>query len=222
MGETDRIGCGARQERLEEPREHESRAVRLVHDGSCGPGPLVSTPADLNLTLPDPLPCHPACLPEADLLASVAESRYRASGPGGQHRNKVETGVRLLHRPSGIRGEANERRSLAQNRSMALRRLRLRLALDLRVEKVEAYAPSALWLARTGGPRLAVNPKHADVPALLAEALDVLAAVDDELAEAASLLGVTGSRLLRVLKLEPAALAGLNAKRQKTGRKIYR
>jgi len=191
------------------------------------PEPLVSALADLNLTVPDPTPCHPACLPEADLLASVDETRYRASGPGGQHRNKVETGVRLIHRPSGLRGEANERRSLAQNRSMALRRLRLRLALDHRLDvarraDVATYVPPALWVARTGGARLAVNPKHADVPALLAEALDVLAVVDDELSEAASLLGVTGSRLLRVLKLEPAALAGVNARRHRTGRKAYR
>jgi hypothetical protein len=176
---------------------------------------------------------HPACLPEATLLAAVDESRYRASGPGGQHRNKVETGVRLVHRPTGIRAEANERRSQAQNRSMALRRLRLRLALDHRTslrlapgarsgEDPPRYVPTALWVARTGGAQLAVNPEHADVPALVAEALDVLGAVDDEVTMAAACLGVGSSRLLRVLKLEPAALAALNARRQKTGRSVYR
>ena len=47
----------------------------------------------------------------------------KAGGPGGQHRNKRETGVRLLHPPSGLVVEAVERRSQAQNREVAFERL---------------------------------------------------------------------------------------------------
>lgn len=57
-------------------------------------------------------------------LASECEVTFiRASGPGGQHRNRRETGVRLVHGPSGLVVEATERRSQTQNRSIALDRL---------------------------------------------------------------------------------------------------
>jgi len=52
---------------------------------------------------------------------------FIASGPGGQHRNKVETGVRLTHRPSGISVTATERRSQHANREVAYERMAARL-----------------------------------------------------------------------------------------------
>ncbi len=52
---------------------------------------------------------------------------FVASGPGGQHRNKTESGVRLVHRPTGVVVTATERRSQHENRSHALERLRAKL-----------------------------------------------------------------------------------------------
>jgi ribosome-associated protein len=75
----------------------------------------------------------------------VAESTVeyvRAGGPGGQHRNKRETGIRLVHLPSGLIIMATERRSRAQNESLAFERLRERLA-DLN------YVPEARIPTRT-------------------------------------------------------------------------
>lgn len=66
--------------------------------------------------------------PEAALLAECDEEFFTAGGPGGQHRNKTESGVRLTHRPTAVTVSATERRSQSQNRGEALKRLRERLA----------------------------------------------------------------------------------------------
>jgi protein subunit release factor B len=57
---------------------------------------------------------------------------FIASGPGGQHRNKVETGVRLVHQPSGLMVMATERRSQYANREMAFERMAERLEVAQR------------------------------------------------------------------------------------------
>jgi len=69
-----------------------------------------------------------AALPGPALLAECVEEFFIASGPGGQHRNKTESGVRLTHGPTGVTVSATERRSQSQNRGEALDRLRQRLA----------------------------------------------------------------------------------------------
>ncbi len=66
-------------------------------------------------------------LPGEALAAECDEEFFVAGGPGGQHRNKTASGVRLLHRPTGILVTATERRSQAQNRAAAHVRLRERL-----------------------------------------------------------------------------------------------
>ncbi len=72
---------------------------------------------------------------EAALAADCEETFFVGGGPGGQHRNKTASGVRLLHRPTGVVVSATERRSQAQNRSTALERLRARLTLLAREPK---------------------------------------------------------------------------------------
>ena len=47
----------------------------------------------------------------------------RDSGPGGQHRNKRYTGVRLVHEPSGLVVMATERRSQSMNKELAFERM---------------------------------------------------------------------------------------------------
>jgi hypothetical protein len=153
---------------------------------------------------------HPAAVSAEQLLAECHVRRLRRSGPGGQHRNKVETAINLQHLPTGVRAEASERRSQAQNQSQALIRLRVNLALEIRRACGPDYAPSPLWQARCGGRVLALSAAHDDFPALLAEALDVLAALEFEPKPAAAVLRCSPSQLIRLLKLDPRALALVN------------
>src|SRR6478672_6053934 len=88
---------------------------------------------------------HPAVLPLPQLLKQCTVHRTRRSGPGGQHRNKVETAVVVEHQPTYITAQAGERRSQEENRQVALFRLRLALALEVRSPVAFPYAPSELW-----------------------------------------------------------------------------
>lgn len=163
---------------------------------------------------------HPAALPADALLAECEETAVRRSGPGGQHRNKVETGVVLRHRPTGVAAEASERRSRAENRAVAVRRLRMRLAIEHR--EPPAAAPSAAWCGRRRDRRLVVAADHEDLPALVAEALDAIAAAGLAMPAAAARLGVSATQLVRLLGRDPAALVALNRLRAAAGRSPLR
>ena len=69
------------------------------------------------------------------LQKEVEVFTFRGSGPGGQHRNKVESGVRLVHIPTGIRVVANDHRQQGRNRELAFRRLREKLIQASRPQK---------------------------------------------------------------------------------------
>lgn len=153
---------------------------------------------------------HPAESTPEQLWTECQVRRLRRSGPGGQYRNKVETAISLHHLPTGVRAEANERSSQSQNRSAALFRLRVNLALEIRRSCGEDYTRSPLWQSRSGGGMLKVSPSHEDFPALLAEALDVLANCGAEPKPSAVALGCTPSQLVRFLKLDKRALALVN------------
>ena len=160
---------------------------------------------------------HPAELPIPDLLQQCDVVRTKRSGPGGQHRNKVETAIVLTHRPTGLKAEASERRSQAQNLEVAADRMRRTLAVGLRNYRPPESSPSEQWRSRLKGTRIEISGEHTDFPALLAESIDLLAQADWNVPELAPQLGTTLSQLVKFWKKEPAALLRVNAERAQRG-----
>ena len=157
---------------------------------------------------------HPSALADDELLAGVSSARSRSGGPGGQHRNKVETHVTLTHQSTGVTAQAGERRSQSDNKRVALFRLRLALAVSVRIERT---CLSNLWKSRVRNGRIRCNPSHKDFPALIAEVLDQLHQNAWDGRDAADALGTSTSQLVRLLKEHPPALTQWNKKRSELG-----
>ncbi|MHC4994741.1 MAG: peptide chain release factor family protein [Planctomycetota bacterium] len=160
---------------------------------------------------------HPAAIPPDDLLADCDVRAGRGSGPGGQHRNKVETAVTITHCPTGVTGQASERRSQRDNKKIALFRMRVNLAIETRVDRSETGEASDLWRSRCRRGKVSVNPDHEDFPAMLAEALDTIAGCGWEPKDAAQRLGCSATQLVKLLKLEPRGLESVNRERERVG-----
>lgn len=137
------------------------------------------------------------------LIAQCEVDRYRASGPGGQHRNKTESAVRLRHRPTGATAIGEDSRSQAENKLHAVRRLRAAIALAVREPvALDGYAPSPRLAALIAGgtaPLGARTRLTGEYWAAIAELLDLLVAGDLEIAATAQRLGITTGALSRLL-----------------------
>lgn len=160
---------------------------------------------------------HPATQPVEQLLRDCEIRHERRRGPGGQHRNKTESAVVIRHQPTGVEGQAAERRSQFDNHRNAVKRLRLNLAIDVRTAELADAAPTPLWQSRCHDGRIGVNAEHEDFPTMLAEAMDVLHARHCHLPGCAEQLGCTSSQLIKFLKKEPRAFLWLNEERRKQG-----
>ncbi len=118
---------------------------------------------------------HPAVIDADELLKRCELRTQRRSGPGGQHRNKTSSGVFLTASDWGIVAEATERRSQAQNRVVALNRLRFRLAVELRSVSVldePVTAAEQELRDRYSGSRLKLNDENAMKPGVLSLVLN--------------------------------------------------
>ena len=157
-------------------------------------------------------------LDDAHLLAECRVETMRASGPGGQHRNKTESGVRLAHLPSGVVVQAFERRSQHENRAVAIDRLRQAIALEVRVAvSLDHFEPSPSLRAILPGSKVRIGPNNDRFWAGAGELLDVFVACGCSVADAASMLGMSTGALSRLLLSAPELVATVNRLRAERG-----
>ncbi|KAI3450170.1 hypothetical protein Pfo_006835 [Paulownia fortunei] len=162
------------------------------------------------------------------LMSQCEMDTFKASGPGGQHRNKRESAVRLKHLPTGIIAQAAEDRSQHKNRAAALVRLRSLLALKVRnTVDLDTYVPppelvqilpaKSTIRGSDRGPQIGPNnPKFAlGMQALL----DLIFAVEGSVSDAAKKLGLSTGALSRLILSDDSLRLAVNEFRVAKGLK---
>ncbi|MEO6095353.1 MAG: peptide chain release factor-like protein [Fibrobacteria bacterium] len=144
-------------------------------------------------------------LSPVDLLRRCRQARFQGSGPGGQKRNRVYSGVRVTHADSGLSAESVDSRASLRNLEAAVGRLRLSLALsasylDRQPDECLAEVPQPPF-------RVGASASHEDYPRFLLRALHRLAWHKGQVAAAAAALDCTASALTRFFKADKAAWA---------------
>ncbi len=168
-------------------------------------------------------------LTDGQLLDQCSVDTYRASGPGGQKRNKTSSAVRLRHGPTGLLVIAEESRSQHENKAKALRRLRQALFLKLREElppevlnAEKVVALSDYSAARSADGRLHLGRKDPRFWPAVGVVLDVLQAMEARVGEAAELLGVSTGNLIDFLRTDDKVWEQANQLRTRFGQKLLR
>lgn len=152
-------------------------------------------------------------LTDEALLRHCRQECYRASGPGGQHRNTTDSAVRLTVLDGSVTASSADHRSQHRNRAEALRRLRLALAIELRVQMGSQNTPAEfLW---KGSWQL--GRKDRRYAAFIAHLLDVIAHHDWVIGHSAKALDISTGKLIRVLSKDPHAWNTVNHARAKRG-----
>ncbi len=166
-------------------------------------------------------------LDQPKLLSQCEVHIYRSSGPGGQHRNKVSSAIRLKHAPTGITVTATESRSQHVNKRNAVKRLRMKIACTIRTpvntkaivipEPVIESLFTPKRPTREGIKRLEISRKNQRFWPVAAFLLDLLEVRSGRLAQAAELLNITTSNLTSILKSERHLLTAAQQIRKQHG-----
>lgn len=136
------------------------------------------------------------------IISSCRFEPFKASGRGGQKRNKTSSAVRLTHRPTGIAVTDCSGRSQHQNRHSAIKKLRIQLALELRCPPV---IPE----------QLDTRVNHHAYPLLVARLLDIFHTVNFDLKAAAGFLGISSAKLVKIIARDPQLWQYINQWRAK-------
>lgn len=162
-------------------------------------------------------------LTDPQLLAQCEVDTYRASGPGGQKRNKTSSAVRLRHPPSGLLVIAEESRSQHDNKAKALKRMRQALYLKLREPvPAEVEQQPLVAAAKNRAGRLDVGRKDPNFWPAVGIVLDVVEHCQARVSDAAKALGVTTGNLIDFLQTDDKVWEQVNNMRARFGQKTLK
>lgn len=154
------------------------------------------------------------------ILRDCRWEAFRASGPGGQKRNKTSSAIRLTHLPTGLSAIASESRSQAANRQSALRRLRRSIALELRHPiALDSLELPGWFAASTEARNLSIGRRAALYLPVVGFTLDLLEACTWSVSQAARHLHVSTATLVQFLQRDEKVMAYVNRMRQRCGLK---
>ena len=138
-------------------------------------------------------------------LSQCVFNEYQASGPGGQKRNRKYSGARLRHLPSGKDTTATTSRSQNDNKRAALRKLREKIALEVRCDEKPVVDT------------LDIGPRNPHRPLLLALLMDTLDENGFRLSDASKELGISTGKLSKLIISDPRMLSIVNKEREICG-----
>src|ERR1043165_6293740 len=160
------------------------------------------------------------------LIAQCEVDRYRASGPGGQHRNKTESAIRLRHRLTSATAIGEDSRSQSENKLHAVRRLRAAIALTVREPVlVESFTPSPRLAALVAGGTAPLGKQTrltGEYWAGIGELLALLVANNLEIGTTAQRLGITTGALSKLLLHDEQVARTVNDLRRAKGMRPLR
>jgi hypothetical protein len=152
------------------------------------------------------------------LIVQCEVDRYRASGPGGQHRNKTESAIRLRHLATGVSAIGEDSRSQAENKVHAVRRLRAAIALEVREPAPTEPSPRLAKLVAGGTAPLGAKTRlTGEYWCSIAELLDTLVAGGLEIGTTAVRLGITTGAMSKLLLHDDAVARKVNDLRRAAG-----
>jgi hypothetical protein len=134
---------------------------------------------------------------------------FQASGPGGQKRNRKYSGVRLKHLPTGISTEVVHSRSQNENRHQAIKKLKLQIAVKVEGLEVDNF-------------RVNVSMSNIEYPICVAKAFDVLKQYNYSISDAAKVIGLSTSKLIKFLARDEYLWREINISREGIGLKRLR
>lgn len=140
-------------------------------------------------------------LDDMELLAQCDWQGVRGAGPGGQKRNKTSSAVRLVHRPTGLSVRVETSRSQLQNRYAALKRLRFKIAWELRQQSEPV-------------PLETLNPKW---PIDQARFLDVFVEQQGVVSRVARMMSTSTGQVSRFIISDSGLLVVVNRFREQKG-----